>query len=202
MYLLCFHGSPRKNGNSEILLDAFLNGVQKGKADFEKIKLSQLKFKPCIECGKCDTTGECVLSDDLTPIYEKLFKADVIVIATPIFFCNPTSYVQAFFERFQALWIRRYKLNLPHPFKKNPKGILLSVGATKGAKLFEGLVRSFRYVISTLYGSYVGGLFFRKIDYKGEILKYPEYLEKAEKLGFQVATLSEDLWELERSLTP
>ncbi len=197
MYLLAIHGSPRKNGNTEILLDTFLNGINQHFI-VEKIRLSELNYQPCLECGKCEKQGTCILQDDFQLLYEKILKADFLVVATPVFFYNHTSYVQAFFERFQVFWIRKYLLKLPHPFNKQPKGILLSLGATKGAKIFEATIRSFKYVLDTIYGKYVGGLFFRNIEKKGEILNYPEYLEKAKNLGIQIATLPEEKWELQK----
>ncbi len=192
MYLLAIHGSPRKGGNTEILLDYFLKGLTNKNLFYEKIRLSELNYKPCIECGECEITGECVLKDDFKELYPRILKADFLVIATPIFFYNHTSYVQAFFERFQTFWARKYILKLPHPLNKTPKGILLSLGATKGKKLFEGVVRSFKYVLDTIYGIYIGGLFFRGIDKKGEILNHPEYLELAKGLGSKLSSLSEE----------
>ncbi len=197
MYLLAIHGSPRKNGNTEILLDAFLEGV-KSYLEFEKIRLSELNYKPCLECGKCETEGLCQIQDEFQLIYPKILKADFLVIATSVFFYNHTSYVQAFFERFQVFWVRKYILKLPHPFNKQPKGILLSLGATKGDKLFSATIRSFKYVMDTLYGKYSGGLFFKGIEKKGEILNYPEYLKKAQILGFQIANLPEENWDLQK----
>ncbi len=192
MYLLAIHGSPRKNGNTEILLDSFLEGIKLSKINFEKIRLAELNYQPCIECGECEKTGECILNDDFQEIYKKIIKADFLVIATPVFFYSHTSYVQAFFERFQAFWARKYLLNLPHPFLKKPKGILISVGATKGGKIFESMIRCFKYVLDTIYGIYVGGIFFRKIEKKGEILNYPQYLELAKKIGINLENISEE----------
>ena len=188
MYLLAIHGSPRKNGNTEILLDSFLNGA-KNHFSIEKFRLSELNYQPCIECGNCEITGECILKDDFQVLYKKIIQADILVVATPVFFYHHTSYVQAFFERFQVFWVRKNILHLPHPLNKKPKGILLSVGATKGKKLFEGMIRSFKYVLDTIYGVYLGGLFFREIEKKGEILNHPEYLEKAEEFGLKLKSL-------------
>lgn len=202
MKILALHGSPRKSGNSELLLDAFIQGAKETLSELEKISLYDLSFSPCIACGECEHLGECILRDHMTDLYPKILKADLIVLSTPIFFYSHPSYVQAFFERFQALWACKYKLNLPHPFQKNPKGILLALGATSGKKLFEALVRSFKFVMDACWGKYVGGLFFRGIDKKGEILEHKELLEKAKVLGKEVAIKSEEEWSLDRSSTP
>ncbi len=202
MKILAIHGSPRRGGNTEILLDAFIEGAKSAGALVEKVSLYEHKFSPCIECGECDHLGECVLRDDMDGLYGKYLESDLLVVATPIFFYSHTSYVQAFFERFQALWARKYRLGLPHPLAKTPKGILLSLGATKGKKLFEGLVRSFKFVMDAGWGTYAGGLFFREIDKKGDILKHPYALQKALNLGKSVVLSPEENWDLDISPTP
>lgn len=190
MYLLAFHGSPRINGNSEILLDHFLEGIKALNIIFEKIRLYELSFKPCIECEGCETKKDCIIEDDLTPIYPKILEADFLVVAAPIFFYDLPSYVKAFFERFQLFWIlkNRFKTFVG---RKKTKGILLCVGATQGKKLFECAVRSFKCVLDTINGVYIGGLFVRNVDKKGEILKYPEVLELAKNIGQHLSLFSE-----------
>lgn len=202
MHILAIHGSPRKGGNTEILLDSLIEGALSAGAKVEKVPLYQLKFSPCIECGECDHLGECVLRDDMDRLYESYLNTDVLVVATPIFFYSHTSYVQAFFERFQAFWARKYRLGQQHPLNKTPKGILLALGATKGKKLFEGLVRSFKFVMDAGWGVYVGGLFFREIDKKGDILTRQEALEKARSLGRDLVLKPEEEWDLDRSSSP
>ncbi|MCS7199547.1 MAG: flavodoxin family protein [Caldimicrobium sp.] len=202
MKVLAIHGSPREGGNTEILLNSFLEGVREAKGEVERVSLYKLKFSPCIECGECDHLGECVLKDDMEGLYRSYLEADLLVVATPIFFYCHTSYVQAFFERFQAFWARKYRLGLPHPKGKTPKGLLLSLGATKGKRLFEGLIRTFKFVMDAGWGVYVGGLFFRGIDKKGEILEHTDILNRANKLGYQVIKEPEETWEIERSSSP
>lgn len=203
MNILAIHGSPRKGGNSEILLQAFIEGTKSKNPKLEKISLYELKFSPCIACGECEHSGECVLRDDMTEIYPKILSADLLVVSTPIFFYSQPSMLQAFFERFQALWASKYILHLSHPFNKTPRGILLALGATKGKKLFEALVRTYKFVMDACWGKYVGGLFFRGIDKKGEILEHPDILEKAKNLGKEVVLFEDEAnWNLERSPTP
>lgn len=182
MYLLAFHGSPRSQGNSEILLDQFLEGVKSGGIVFEKIKLYELSFKPCLECGACETEGSCILEDDMNVIYPKILEADFLVLSAPIFFYTLPSYVKAFFERFQVFWVQKKLLKKTFT-KKKTKGILFCVGATRGKKLFECAVRSFKYVLDTIEGLYMGGVFVRNVDRKGEILKHLQVLETVRRLG-------------------
>lgn len=202
MKILALHGSPRKGGNSEILLNAFIEGVKEASGEVEKISLYDLNFSPCIACGECEHLGECILNDDMTGLYEKILTSDLIVVATPIFFYSHPAKLQAFFERFQALWACKYILKKPHPYQKSPKGILLALGATKGKKLFECLIRTFKFVMDACWGRYVGGLFFRGIDKKGEILAHEDVLTKAKNLGKEVLLKEESAWTLDKSPTP
>jgi len=186
LYILAFCGSPRKGGNSDILLQKFLKVISSSltkKISWEIFYLYDLNFSPCLECGKCEKSGICILKDDFFCLEKKILKADYIIIATPVFFYTHTSRTQAFFERFQVFWVRRYLLNIPHPYKKSPRGILFSVAGTKGKKLFESTIRSFKYVMKSIYGEYYRGLFFRNVDKKGDILKVPDLYKKLEKFA-------------------
>lgn len=201
MKILAFQGSPRIGGNTDTLLKAFLEGARKAGAEVEKYDLYRLEFSPCIECGGCDETGECVLEDDLTPLYPKLFEADVIVLASPIFFYNLSSRTQALVERSQACWVRKYVLK--EISQKKRHGIFLSLGATKGKKLFEGVQRVIRYFFDAISAEYQGGLFYRGIEKRGEIKKHPSALKEAHALGLSVGRGDPpETWPLVRTSTP
>ncbi len=193
--ILAFQGSPRLGGNTDLLLEAFLQGAEEEGAQIEKFHLYRMEFSPCLECGGCDETGECILEDDLTPLYPRLLEADVVVLASPVFFYNLTSRTQALVERAQACWIRRYVLKQTFPKRKG--GLLLAVGATRGPKLFEGLQRVVRYFFDALGLLYRGGLFYRGVEKKGEIRQHPTALKEAFLLGKAVGQdLSPEKWPL------
>ncbi len=201
MKILAFQGSPRKGGNTDLLLDAFLKGAKKAGANAEKIYLVRMRITPCLECGQCDQTGRCVIEDDMLWIYPKIEEADLIVISSPVFFYNLTAYTQALIERAQAYWIRRYILKKPPPQGKERIGLLFSVGATKGPRLFEGMIRVVRYFFEAIYTQYEGGLFYRGIEKKGAILKHPTALNEAFRLGKSLR-LPPSKWPLVRKLSP
>ncbi len=203
MKILAFQGSPRLKGNTDLLLDAFLEGAQEGGGEIEKINLYRIDLKPCLECGECDETGECVIPDDMREIYPKLDQAHVIVVASPIFFYNITSRTQALVERSQARWVAKYvlkrTLSLPHP----RYGLFLSLGATQGKKLFEGVQRVIKYFFDALQVEYQGGLFYRGVEKKGAIKTHPSALKEAHALGYQVASgVPPEKWPVTRALTP
>ena len=83
MLVLGLAGSPRRNGNTEILLDEALAGAREAGAETEKIVLCTLKYSPCISCGSCEKTGRCVLQDDMQMVNERIIAADALIFATP-----------------------------------------------------------------------------------------------------------------------
>ena len=79
-------GSPRRGGNTDILLDEFLRGCTERGAACERIRICELRVGGCRGCGGCEKTGRCVVEDDMQPIYEALERSDRIVMAAPIYF--------------------------------------------------------------------------------------------------------------------
>ncbi len=205
MKILIFQGSPRSGGNTDILVNAFVDGAKAGGAYVEKIDLYRLNLKPCIECGECDRDGKCVIKDDMQEIYPKLKEFDVVVLASPIFFYNITSMTQALIERVQPLWVLKYLIKSAE-FKNDARkkyGILISLGATRGDKLFEGIIRVVKYFFDAFSARYVGGLFFRGVEKKGEIRKHPSALDDAYRLGLSIGKGdSPEQWPVNRSASP
>src|SRR4030043_1736865 len=185
MKVLGIFGSPRRGGNTELLLEEALRGAEKEGAKVERLYLSEFTITPCKECHGCDNTGNCVIMDDIGKIYPKLLEADIIILASPIFFYGVTAWAKALIDRSQALWSRKYLLKDPSLGKdgKRRKGFLISVGATKGPRVFEGAILTAKYFFDVLNAEYVGELIFREVDGKGDILKHPEALQQAFEAG-------------------
>jgi multimeric flavodoxin WrbA len=173
-------GSPRIKGNTDLLLDEALKGAQSQGAEVEKIMVGNLKIAPCREIYACLKDGKCVIKDDMDEIYTKLLNADVVIVATPIFFYTVSAQVMALISRCQALWSRRYVLNMDIPVKK---GAFIAVGATRGAKLFDGPKLTVRYFFKSINANYTDELLIRGIDKKGEIKEHPTALTNAYELG-------------------
>ncbi|NLZ39244.1 MAG: flavodoxin family protein [Firmicutes bacterium] len=190
MLVLGIAGSPRRNGNTEILLDEALKGAREAGAETEKIVLSKLTYSPCIACDKCAKTGICVLKDDMQEVYDKIVAADAMIFASPNYFYNVSAWAKAAIDRAQALWARRYKLKDPL-LRQNKKGYFISVAATKGARLFKGSIWTMQYFFEAAGYRLAGRLLVRAVDGKGEILKEPKYLEAAYQLGQEAAAKEE-----------
>jgi multimeric flavodoxin WrbA len=187
--VLGIYGSPRRGGNTEILLEESLKGAEKEGAKVERLYLSDFAITPCKECHGCDTIGKCILLDDMEKIYPKLLEADVLILASPIFFYGVTAWAKALIDRSQALWAKKYLLKDPSLGEegKKRKGFFISVGATKGQKVFEGAVLTVKYFFDVLNADDMGELLFRGVEAKGDILKHPEALQQAFEAGRRLA---------------
>ncbi len=186
MTILGIMGSPRRQSNTEILLDAALAGAKETGAEVEKVVVSELKVSPCREIYACLKDGDCAIKDDMQWLYEKLLQADHVVFASPIFFYGLTSQAKAIVDRCQALWVRRHVLGMKSKDSRVRRGVFISVGATQGSKLFDGAVLTVKYFFDAIGVRYAGDLLIRGIDGKAEIKEHPTALRDAFRLGQQL----------------
>ena len=104
--VLILSGSPRKGGNSDNLCDEFARGAQEAGHEVEKIHVAAKKVAPCSACYYCrDHGGECARKDDMTDILQKMIDADVIVLASPVYFYSIDAQLKAVIDRTVARWL-------------------------------------------------------------------------------------------------
>jgi len=92
-------GSPRKNGNTEILTRHTLKAIEEEGVKTELIRLAGLDIKPCNACMVCKKEERCPIDDDLWPIYTKMKKADAIILASPVYFGSVSAQMKALMDR-------------------------------------------------------------------------------------------------------
>jgi len=183
MKVLAIYGSPRKEGNTALLLRELVKGVQTQGGSVTEVFLCDLRILPCVADYSCAQTGECFIEDDMQDIYRHLVEHDCIVLAAPIFFYNVNAQTKVFIDRSQALWARKYILKKVNPRAGKKKGIFISVGATKGAKLFDGTLLTIKYFFDTMDAELSQSLLYKGIDGAGDILRHPGALQEASALG-------------------
>ncbi len=181
-------GSPRKKGNTDILLDEFLQGVREAGGEVEKIYAIDLTCKACLHCDFCLQGGHCCVPDDMDKLYPKIEQANVIVFASPVYFMGPPGQTKMLIDRCQIFWARKYHLGekISRAEGDIRRGVVLSVGATRGKTVFTGTRITYRWLFDSLELDYWGNLFFEGCDEKGAIRKYPAALQEAYQLGMQV----------------
>ena len=180
MRVLGFNGSPRRGGNTDLLLAEVIRGAAGWGAEVKTIILNDLNFIACQHCDACLKTGRCKYQDDMQMIYRELELADRIVLASPIHFMGVTAQMKVMIDRCQALWARKYVLKIPPLGDKwERKGLFISVAGRKVANVFDGALISIKSLFIVLDVSYAGELLFRNIDAKGDIAKHPDALGQA-----------------------
>ncbi len=178
--ILAVYGSPRRGGNTDLLMDSFLQAASE-QTEVVEYRLRELELNPCLGCDKCSKTGICILDDDIWEIYERMEDASGLVISAPIYFASLPAQVKAFVDRAQPFWARKYKLSN----QTLPGGscFFISVCAVKTKKYFENAMQILHTLQQMLDMKDGGHLFYSGYDARGEILEEPEALERAEQLG-------------------
>jgi len=177
-------GSPRRDGNTDLLLAEVMRGAASKGAEVKTIVLNDLDITPCQHCDACLKEGKCRIGDDMQNIYEELEQADRIVLASPIHFAGLTAQTKAMIDRLQSRWARKYVLKMP-PLGDNRKrkGLFISIGGRRVADLFEPALVMVKTVFRILDIEYAGELLFRGIDEKGAIARHPDALQQAFQAG-------------------
>jgi len=185
---LAIAGSPRRRGNTDLLLDELVKGAQSKGAEVETIVAQNMKISACLHCDTCLKTGVCKIKDDMQGVYDKLAAADVIVVASPVQFAGITAPLKAMIDRCQCLWARKYVLKIPplEPVKRR-RGFFISVSGTRLKNMFEPSIAVIKTWFHVINVEYAGELTISGVDEKGEILKHPEVMQKAFEWGQRLA---------------
>ena len=188
MRVLGIAGSPRRGGNTDLLLAEVMKGAAGKGAEVQTIVLNDLEVSPCQHCDACLEVGRCRIDDDMQMVYRELEAADRIVLASPIQFMGLTAQMKAMIDRCQALWARKYVLKVP-PLgnRRERKGLFISVGGRKVANVFDGALITIRSLFAVLDVTYAGELLFPGIDEKGAIARHPDALKRAFLAGQELA---------------
>jgi len=187
--ILAIYGSPRRRGNSSRLLDEAVLGAQSEGATVEKIVLRDLKMSPCLEIYGCKKEGRCVIQDDFQGVREQLLTSRGVMLASPIFFYTVSAHTKILMDRCQSLWVKKYWVEQVdrHERQITRKGLFISVGATRGKKLFDGTLLTVKYFFDVLDAQLWRSLLYRGLDLEGDILQHPDYLEEARQAGRDLA---------------
>lgn len=189
--ILAIYGSPRRKGNTSTLLNRAAQGAVDVGAEVEKVILRDLKMSPCLEIYGCKKTGRCVIKDDFERVYDQLLASDGLMLASPIFFYTVSATTKILMDRCQSLWVKKHWIDkVPHgQWEPQRKGLFISAGATKGKRLFEGTVLTVRYFFEVLDAELWRTLLYRELDFEGDVLKHPDYLQEAYTTGRELASV-------------
>lgn len=170
--------SPRKGGNTEILVQEALAGARDSGAKTELLTVRDKDIKPCDGCLSCKKTGECHIKDDMQLVYEKMLNADGIVIGTPVYFWSISGQAKVLLDRTHAL-------RFPHLKLANKVAGAIAVAARDG--VISALNTLQRYFASNhmFSAELVEGL----AAEKGTIIKDKRGMKSAYEMGRQIVSL-------------
>ncbi|BBO68676.1 NADPH-dependent fmn reductase [Desulfosarcina alkanivorans] len=178
-------GSPRRKGNTSTLLNHAVAGARDAGAQVTEIVLRDLKMSPCLEIYGCKKAGSCVIKDDFGPVESLLQRTDGLMLASPIFFYTVSAHTKILMDRCNSLWVKKYWIDKkPFGQKNYPrKGLFISVGSTKGKRLFEGAQLSVKYFMDALDMQLWKSLLYKNIETEGQIQESPAALKEAYEAG-------------------
>ena len=176
MNILILSGSPRKGGNTELLVEAFAKGA-KEHHQVEIVSVRDVKVNPCLGCNACfKTDGICTQKDDMDVIYEKMSQTDMLVIASPVYFYSISAQLKAVIDRFHNPIRDSYHIK---------KMALLLVGAATLPELFDAILTEYNLCLNFFKIKDAGKVLVRGVKDKGDI-KNTDALNEAYTLGYSI----------------
>lgn len=187
MRVIGISGSPRKDGNSEILLSHALEPFREKGWDVVEFHLSSYRVLPCEGCDCCQTAGKCILEDDMKLLYEEYSKCDAIIIASPAYYRNVTAQLKAVFDR-------TYATKTKKPLEGKVGGAI-AVGRGQDGGQSIVLTVIYNYFLSSGTLCVPGELngVAASADKPGDISSQPNRLKQARILGENILRHSERL---------
>ena len=174
--IVVLSGSPRKHGNTDRLVEAFVKATS-DHHDVEVISVHDYKVKPCSGCNTCFSNSDhaCVQNDDMQLIYDKLNKADTVIIASPVYFYGLSAQLKAVIDRLHN--------PIRNEFAIRRLGLIL-VGAAALPELFDAIITQYRLTLNFFHLEDAGMVLVRGAREKGDVRE--EDLENACRFGLSL----------------
>jgi multimeric flavodoxin WrbA len=176
--VLAIIGSPRRNGNTEILVDEILKGAMEKGASTQKLFLTDFTISPCKGCDSCKKIGKCVQKDDMTELLTLMRSSDIWVFGTPVYWWGPTAQFKIFLDRWHGI--------IDREFFKGKETILVIPLEEKKSTSYDPLLTMFKSIMDYLGMVNAGTILATGVYDKGAVREYPEVLVSARKTGRKV----------------
>lgn len=189
--IIGFSGSPRINGNSDILLKTILSGVDQEKISSKNINLRTIHFQGCIGCEKCRKDKVCTgLIDGMSLMYNEIISSKGIVLVSPTHNYNVTSWMKAFIDRLYCFY--NFEDNRPRSWSsqlggQNRKAVIAAICEQENKVDMGFTLEAMRKPLEALGYEIVGELSVFKIFDKAKVKKDQESIERAYELGVKLA---------------
>ena len=174
--VLILSGSHRKNGNSDILCDEFARGAAEAGNHVEKIRVAEKNIGFCRACYACRGTGVCAIKDDMAEVLQKMIDADVLVLASPVYFYSIDAQLKALIDRTVARWLE----------VKNKEFYYIVTAADSGKEAAETTLACFRGYADCVDGAIEKGVIYGMGVYEKGKVKDTAAMKEAYEMGRNV----------------
>jgi multimeric flavodoxin WrbA len=190
--VLGISGSPHRHGNTETLLDSFLDGAKTARGSVEKVVLRDLDYSPCRGCNACHKTGACIVQDDAITLFDKILKVDAIAVASPIYSMGITAELKGLIDRGQYLWARKFilmTLYFPNDHIIRHKGIFISTAGLSWDNVFDAAFPAITAFFNAVGFEYYDNIIANNMDQFKGIKNHPTALREAFEKGQKVVAV-------------
>jgi multimeric flavodoxin WrbA len=171
-------GSPRRNGNTHILVSKILEGAKDAGGKAELLFLKDMNIRDCDGCHACWKGKPCSKKDDMNGIYPKIIESDIIVFGTPVYWYGPTAIMKAFLDRFVYFNCSRNREKI------NGKAAVIAIPfEEENPEAADLLVRMFEKSLDYLEMNIAGKILAPGVTLRGEIVKKAGVLKEGYELG-------------------
>lgn len=171
--VLILSSSPRKNGNSDLLCQAFARGAIEAGHDVSTIRVAEKKIGYCTGCYACHELKHCVQKDDAAGVIASMMEADALVLASPVYFYSVCGQLKTLFDRTVVIF----------PNLTNKRFIFIMTMADTDATMAQGTIQAMQGFLDCYDGSKREAVLVAPgVHEKGDVLKTP-YIEEAYRLG-------------------
>ncbi|OLS02022.1 flavodoxin family protein [Tissierella creatinophila] len=182
-------GSPRKNKNTNEALNQVLDNMNKKEYKIKKIYLGDLKINPCTGCDYCGHKVNCVQKDDMDILYEEFDNADVVILASPLYFNSFNGLTKNIIDRCQRYWSLKYSHGQDYMRNKDRKGICICVGGAPFTfNQFIGINPILDYFFKSINVEQIGNYFISNTD-KEPVETQEPLKNELEMIGKNFSTL-------------
>jgi len=180
--ILAVVGSPRKGGNTDVLVAKIAAGAAAAGAQVETIHLGDLQIRECDGCHACWRGRPCSKDDDMRAVYPKIAASDILLLGTPVYWYGPTALMKAFIDRFVY-----FNGGANRPMIRGKRAAVAVVLEETHEPTWRPVIEFFEKSLTYLEMKLAGSIVVPGVGAKGAILKQPERLEEAHRLGGMLA---------------
>jgi len=185
--LLVINGSLRQGGNTDVVTRFVMKGAEKTGMPCKEVKLRELSIKDCDGCYQCIKTGACLIADDMQSVYKSLEKANILVFATPNYFCGVTGIMKVFLDRLFVYFHKSAK----HRIEGKTAILLVTMNQKDEPKETKLLYNTFKVVFKHIGILLQEVYYFSEIMEKEAVILKPDYLKMAENIGYSLTSQCE-----------